>query len=386
MALAKTTGLRSWLLGALLGVVFPTAIAHQSQANIQAATRVSGEPVLAAGIAEQVKKIHGRRGKRPIRIAVLPFTREDKFTQLGKSLAESTVRDLRALPGEWDVMDVDSALHTMVQSLYQPEDLQVDDLAYYLGVSMDVDFLIAGEMKYESGRLRLKVHGIQCSLQRKKFTVRITMTGDETFQHRAANDPVLPLPPPPDYSAMEGHRAGAPGISDPMCIVCPPPSYTPEANKARIDGVVVLRVMVAPSGRTASIQVVREQPLGLTQKAIEAVSKWRFEPAMGPGRRPLPVWVTVEVVFRHGLNQVDKPEQKNDKPPKPPPPDRLLLDYAPLRSSARTSLATSLRVSNTPWPVMATPSMTGSPLASRFFFKSSTPITLGRSRLLSCRT
>jgi hypothetical protein len=36
--------------------------------------------------------------------------------------------------------------------------------------------------------------------------------------------------------------------------------------------------------------------------------------------------------------------------------------YPPFFSSARTSLATSRSVSNTPWPLIATASVTGSPL------------------------
>jgi hypothetical protein len=60
--------------------------------------------------------------------------------------------------------------------------------------------------------------------------------------------------------------------------------------------------------------------------------------------------------------------------------------YPDLVRSARTSLATPLRVSNTPGPLAATASNTGSLLRTSSFFISSTEATLGRSRLLSCRT
>src|ERR1700694_5944927 len=61
-------------------------------------------------------------------------------------------------------------------------------------------------------------------------------------------------------------------------------------------------------------------------------------------------------------------------------------NYAPFFNSARTSLATSRSVSNTPWPVTATASVIGSPLTCRFFANSWMGRTPGRSRLLSCST
>jgi hypothetical protein len=63
-----------------------------------------------------------------------------------------------------------------------------------------------------------------------------------------------------------------------------------------------------------------------------------------------------------------------------------LRTYPPFFSSARTSLATSRSVSNTPWPVMATASFTGSPFTCSCLLRSWTERTPGRSRLLSCRT
>lgn len=51
------------------------------------------------------------------------------------------------------------------------------------------------------------------------------------------------------------------------------------------------------NGNTRDIRVTRPLGLGLDEKAIEAVSKWRFRPAMKNGR-PVAVQAQVEVNFR----------------------------------------------------------------------------------------
>jgi periplasmic protein TonB len=45
------------------------------------------------------------------------------------------------------------------------------------------------------------------------------------------------------------------------------------------------------------LRVIRPLGLGLDQKAIEAVQKWKFKPGMKDGRA-VPVQATIEVNFR----------------------------------------------------------------------------------------
>jgi len=56
-------------------------------------------------------------------------------------------------------------------------------------------------------------------------------------------------------------------------------------------------MIVAPDGAPQHIQVVRSLGTGLDEKAVEAVSKYRFKPAMLNGK-PVPVRITDEVNFR----------------------------------------------------------------------------------------
>jgi TonB family protein len=57
-------------------------------------------------------------------------------------------------------------------------------------------------------------------------------------------------------------------------------------------------MIVETDGRPYDIRVLRSLPqYGLDEKAIEAVKKWRFKPAM-KDNTPVAVYISVEVDFR----------------------------------------------------------------------------------------
>jgi TonB family protein len=57
-----------------------------------------------------------------------------------------------------------------------------------------------------------------------------------------------------------------------------PPVYPELARKMKITGTVKLEVVVAPNGSVKDAKVVGGHPV-LATAALEAVKKWRFEPA-----------------------------------------------------------------------------------------------------------
>lgn len=87
------------------------------------------------------------------------------------------------------------------------------------------------------------------------------------------------------------------GVSAPRAIYDPDPEYSEEARKAKFGGNVMLTLVVDPSGRARDIRVVRSLGMGLDEKALEAVEKWKFTPGMKDGM-PVAVQVNVEVSFR----------------------------------------------------------------------------------------
>ena len=92
------------------------------------------------------------------------------------------------------------------------------------------------------------------------------------------------------------YRIGG-GVSAPSVLSKVEPEYSEEARKAKWQGTVVLSLVVDDQGRPQNLKVLRSLGLGLDQKAIEAVEKWRFKPGMKDGK-PVPVMATIEVNFR----------------------------------------------------------------------------------------
>jgi periplasmic protein TonB len=87
------------------------------------------------------------------------------------------------------------------------------------------------------------------------------------------------------------------GVSAPSVLFRVEPEYSEEARKAKFQGAVVLAIVVDEKGNPKEIRVIRPLGLGLDQKAIEAVEKWRFRPGLKDGK-PVPVQATIEVNFR----------------------------------------------------------------------------------------
>ena len=87
------------------------------------------------------------------------------------------------------------------------------------------------------------------------------------------------------------------GVSAPVPIFKVEPEYSEEARKAKFQGTVLLAIVVDEGGKTANVRVVRPLGMGLDEKAIEAVMKWRFRPGYKDGKA-VPVMANVEVNFR----------------------------------------------------------------------------------------
>ena len=51
------------------------------------------------------------------------------------------------------------------------------------------------------------------------------------------------------------------------------------ARAARLQGTVILQVIIQPDGTVSDIKTLRAQSMGLTEAAIAAVRQWRYQPA-----------------------------------------------------------------------------------------------------------
>jgi TonB family protein len=86
-------------------------------------------------------------------------------------------------------------------------------------------------------------------------------------------------------------------VQHPRKINAAPATYTEEARKARLQGVVVLLATINEEGVVEDIEVIQGLPLGLTEQAIEALRQWTFEPATLDGE-PVAVYYNLTFNFR----------------------------------------------------------------------------------------
>ena len=88
-----------------------------------------------------------------------------------------------------------------------------------------------------------------------------------------------------------------PGIVPPFVISKAPPAYSEEARLAKLEGSVLLSLVVGADGQPRDIQVVRPLGLGLDESAVENVRAWQFKSGTKAGT-PVAVQVNEEVFFR----------------------------------------------------------------------------------------
>ena len=92
------------------------------------------------------------------------------------------------------------------------------------------------------------------------------------------------------------YRAGG-AVSAPRLIKEVRPKYTGAALRNKIQGTVVLEVVVTADGCASQIRIVKSLDRGgLDEEAVAAVSQWRFEPGRLAGA-PVDVVVTVMMDF-----------------------------------------------------------------------------------------
>ena len=93
------------------------------------------------------------------------------------------------------------------------------------------------------------------------------------------------------------YRIGG-GVSAPVALNQVEAEFSDEARRAKYQGVCLISLIVDAQGNPQNPRVVRALGMGLDEKALEAVRKYKFKPAMKDGHVPVPVMITVEVNFR----------------------------------------------------------------------------------------
>jgi protein TonB len=87
------------------------------------------------------------------------------------------------------------------------------------------------------------------------------------------------------------------GVSAPVLSAKVEPEYSEEARVDKIQGTVVLSIVIGVDGHAYDATLQRSLGFGLDEKALDAVTQWQFKPGMRGGI-PVKVQAVIEVNFR----------------------------------------------------------------------------------------
>jgi TonB family protein len=87
------------------------------------------------------------------------------------------------------------------------------------------------------------------------------------------------------------------GVAAPALLHKLEPDYSVEARAAKVQGTVVLSVVIGTDGRASDVQLRKGVGYGLDEQALDAITQWTFKPGMRDGMA-VPVQASIEVNFR----------------------------------------------------------------------------------------
>lgn len=86
-------------------------------------------------------------------------------------------------------------------------------------------------------------------------------------------------------------------VSAPLPIFTPEAEFSDEARRQKFQGVCMISIVVDAHGNPQNPRVIQPLGMGLDEKALEAVRKYRFKPAIRHGK-PVASRISVAVIFR----------------------------------------------------------------------------------------
>ena len=93
------------------------------------------------------------------------------------------------------------------------------------------------------------------------------------------------------------YTPGIGGVSLPVAVFTPEPEFSDEARLQKYQGICMIAIIVDTHGNPLNPRVIRHLGMGLDEKALDAVRRYRFRPALRNGK-PVSSAITVAIDFR----------------------------------------------------------------------------------------
>jgi TonB family protein len=119
---------------------------------------------------------------------------------------------------------------------------------------------------------------------------------DRAFRIRSGSVHDMKSHPPAPTVTGPVSRIGG-GIKAPQVISKREPAYTNLARLLKVQGTVIVEVVVGADGTAQAFRLLRSLGFGLDEEAVRTVQEWRFQPATRDGNA-VAVFASIEVNFR----------------------------------------------------------------------------------------
>jgi TonB family protein len=264
----------------------------------------SGAP--DAQIRELANRVWHNAGKanckgHDCRVAVADFVLPSGETsEWGKQLGDEVSAALAALPGGPQVIERSKVRAYLAAERIPGKLLNKDNAMRWLGQELGATTVLVGRTNLQGDNLRVEMRLLACDKNKAGPIEGFSLPGGafagklqpvESFPKEAT------LSNPVDSSLPYGGDKKK-GITAPTCKYCPDPSYSDAARKERIQGLVLLDVIVSAAGEAEDAIILRGQPFGLNEVSKKAiVNTWQFHPSTRDGQ-PIRIQVQIEVSFK----------------------------------------------------------------------------------------
>jgi len=242
---------------------------------------------LVAPIAQEISKGHERK------IAVLPLiSRDQENASVGIWLAKQIAVNLANSVPRIELLDANSVAIPVLASKDSRhpsyDQKAVEAFAKHSGAKVIVQ-----------GSFGAFEEGLGVSLTASKKGRQEILTENAGKLNLTSEITALLVRPLKSDLPSDGvYEGGWAGVGLPKCLKCPDPGFPVDARSSHTEGRVILFVLVGLDGASHQIEVKEATSPSFARQAINAVRTWKFEPALGPNRKPVPVRVPVEISFR----------------------------------------------------------------------------------------
>jgi TonB family protein len=284
----------------LIAVVTLTRIPARALASDLVLTRPAEAQLdsLASRITEKIKKAN--RDESPAKVLVFDFTwkTQQSSSRYGTLLADRFSEMLKSNNGV-EIVDRQLLKDYLKENYTNIEDLNSNLLCLEFAKDVGATTIIRAQLAEKPDqqlKITLQAVGYVLSLyDNAEFGITKDMEEMLSQPVPAYSRPLVSIPAEPGVLVLGSKSID--GVSSPLCIACPDPSYTATARAEKLQGTVLLSAVVTTTGEVTSIYVIKPLPSGLTQQAVKTLKNWRLKPAV-KGGQAVPARIDIEMTFR----------------------------------------------------------------------------------------